>query len=131
MEEEKCPVCKLDLHPAMASRYSGCCSQGCEAIAKVGRLESENEALHKEIDALKMKLSMNKHPISITHDREAQAEAERFMGEIAEYRELLRKYCDESGGMTNGETMIFPIDVWNKRISKIKAKLQSGDGEGK
>ena len=42
---EKCGVCKLDLHPAMADRYSGYCSQGCEAIAEVGEQDAKIQSL--------------------------------------------------------------------------------------
>ena len=42
---EKCGVCKLDLHPAMAKRYSGYCSQGCEAIAEVGEKDKQIQSL--------------------------------------------------------------------------------------
>ena len=49
----ECPVCKLDLHPAMAQRYSGTCSQGCEAIAENGKLEEQLNQKDERIKELK------------------------------------------------------------------------------
>ena len=48
-----CPACNCDNHPAMAGRYSGHCSQSCEALAFQNRVEGAlaafNEALKREV----------------------------------------------------------------------------------
>ena len=52
MSDKLCPTCKLSLHPAMANRYGGYCSQSCEAVADVDKLRSENERLKSQNEQL-------------------------------------------------------------------------------
>jgi len=55
-------------------------------------LRCEIDELRKERDTLKRQLQMNKHPISITHDRELEKEAEQLRKE----RDELKKACGEA-----------------------------------
>ena len=68
----ECPVCKLDLHPAMAQRYSGTCSQGCEAIAEVATLRT---LAGEMAEALERAKSFNGIRLTVNHSLMVEIES--------------------------------------------------------
>jgi len=84
-----CPVCKQHLHLAMADRYSGCCSQGCEAIKEVNELDAALTRLREENAKLK-----NTNLGRLLADRDEEIEQLRgALGIIAHNHAAQAKHC--------------------------------------
>jgi len=72
-------------------------TQGMNNAILLDNERCKTDKLRKERDALKRQLQMNKHPISITHDREIEKEAEQLRkerDELKEYERYANEYKD-------------------------------------
>ena len=100
----ECPVCKLDLHPAMAQRYSGTCSQGCEAIAENGKLEEQlkqKDERIKELEITEYKLKGAFDNAKASRNRHKE-KAERLEKELSDAQSCVAKMEHEA----NNRSMI-------------------------
>ena len=100
---KECPHCKQSLHPAMARRYSGYCSQLCEAL--VGWSQAEEEAalyLNKERKELKQKIrDLQDNVISeVVRRKKAEAKLERII-----------EYCKTDYSVDGGEVSYYVTEI--------------------
>jgi len=112
-------------------------TQGMNNAILLDNERCKTDKLRKERDALKRQLQMNKHPISITHDRELEKEAEQLRKERDELKEELNQHktvlshCNFGGNMPIKNKL--SIVAENKRLNAendaLLAKIDELDEE--